>query len=52
VIINVFGIRLVAFLNDLSVWVHVLGVVAIALLMFLLAKYRNGLGFPFHIEPG
>jgi amino acid transporter len=52
VIINIFGIRLVAFLNDLSVWVHVLGVLAIALLMFLFARYRNGLDFPFHIAPG
>ena len=52
VIINVFGIRLVAFLNDLSVWVHVVGVVAIALLLFLFAEFRNGIGFPFRIEPG
>jgi amino acid transporter len=42
----------VAFLNDLSVWVHVLGVVAIALMMLVFAKFRNGLDFPFHIAPG
>ncbi|MFN8591525.1 MAG: amino acid permease [Thermomicrobiales bacterium] len=52
VIVNVFGIRLVAFLNDLSVWVHVFGVVAIALVLFLFAKHRNGIGFPFQIAPG
>ncbi|MBA3450129.1 MAG: amino acid permease [Chloroflexia bacterium] len=52
VIINVFGIRLVAFLNELSVWVHVIGVVAIALLLFAFAEFRNGPGFPFRIEPG
>jgi amino acid transporter len=52
VVINVFGIQVVAFLNDLSVWVHVLGVLAIALLMFLFAEFRNGIGFPFRIEPG
>lgn len=52
VVVNVFGIRLVAFLNDLSVWVHVFGVIAIAVLLLLLAKYRNGIGFPFQIEPG
>lgn len=52
VAINVFGIRLVAWLNDLSVWVHVLGVLAIALLLFLFAKHRNGLDFPFRIAPG
>ena len=52
VLINVFGIALVAFLNQLSVWVHVFGVLAIALLMFLFARFRNGIGFPFQIAPG
>lgn len=28
-VINIFGVRLIAFLNDLSVWVHILGVVLI-----------------------
>ena len=52
VLINVFGIRLVAFLNDLSVWVQVFGVIAIALVLFLFANHRNGVGFPFQIQPG
>ena len=36
-LINHFGIRLVAFLNDLSVTVHIIGVVAIVVALFVFA---------------
>jgi amino acid transporter len=52
VLINVFGIRAVARLNDLSVWVHVAGVILIAAALFAFAKFRNGVGFAFTIAPG
>lgn len=51
VVINVYGIRLVAFLNDLSVWVHLGGVLLIALTLFAFAEYRHGVTYPFTIDP-
>jgi len=47
VLINVFGIRLTARLNHLSVWWHVGGVLLIAGLLTLFGQYHNGLGFLF-----
>jgi amino acid transporter len=52
VLINIFGIRAVARLNDLSVWVHVFGVILIAAALFALARFRNGAEFAFQIAPG
>lgn len=51
VAINVFGIRLVAFLNDLSVWVHIGGVLLIAVALFAFAEYRHGVTYPFTVDP-
>jgi amino acid transporter len=45
-VLNHYGVRLVALLNDLSVTVHILGVVAIVLAVFLFAP-RQPVGFLF-----
>ena len=45
VLINAFGIKLTAKLNDFSVWWHVGGVVIIALLLTILGKYHNSWEF-------
>jgi amino acid transporter len=47
VLINVFGIKLTAKLNDFSVYWHIAGVLIIALLLTFLGKYHNSLGFLF-----
>ncbi len=47
VLINVFGIKLTAKLNDFSVYWHIAGVVIIALLLTFFGKYHNSLGFMF-----
>jgi amino acid transporter len=52
VLINTYGIGLVAKLNDLSVWIHVFGVVLIAAALLVAAKHRNGFGYAFLIQPG
>lgn len=49
--INVYGIRLVALLNDVSVWVHVGGVLLIALALFAFAEFCHGVGFAFTVDP-
>jgi amino acid transporter len=49
--INVYGIRLVALLNDLSVWVHIGGVLLIALTLFAFAEYRHDVAYPFTLDP-
>lgn len=36
-LMNIFGVRLVAFLNDVSVWWHILGVLAIFIALFAAA---------------
>src|SRR5206468_9309041 len=41
IVINVFGIRLTARLNDLSVWWHVGGVALIAVLLAVFGRYHN-----------
>lgn len=45
VLINVYGIKLVAILNDFSVYWHIGGVVIIALLMTIFAKTHQPLSF-------
>jgi amino acid transporter len=47
VLINLFGIRLTARLNDFSVWWHIGGVVLIAALLTLLGRHHNSAGFLF-----
>ena len=47
VMINVFGIKLTAKLNDFSVYWHIAGVLIIALLLTFLGKYHNSMGFMF-----
>jgi amino acid transporter len=47
VVINVFGIKLTAKLNDFSVYWHIAGVLIIALLLTFFGKYHNSLGFLF-----
>ncbi|MFL5679439.1 MAG: amino acid permease [Chloroflexota bacterium] len=50
-VLNTFGIRLVALLNDVSVWWHVVGVAIIFIAMFFLSKAHSDLGFVFtHTE--
>src|SRR5882672_6477808 len=45
VLINVFGIRLTAHLNDFSVWWHVAGVAVIVALLAFLGSHHNSLEF-------
>jgi amino acid transporter len=47
VLINLFGIRLTARLNDFSVWWHIGGVVLIAGLLTFLGTHHNSAGFLF-----
>ena len=47
VLINVFGIKLTAKLNDFSVYWHIGGVVIMALLLTFFGHHHNGLGFMF-----
>lgn len=46
-LLNTFGIRLVALLNDVSVWWHVAGVAIIFIAMFFLAPAHTDLGAVF-----
>src|SRR6185369_3886293 len=47
ILINIFGIRLTARLNDFSVWWHIGGVALIAGLLTFFGKHHNSLGFLF-----
>lgn len=47
VLLNIFGIRVVALLNHLSVWWHIGGVLLIAGALTLLGTHHNELGFLF-----
>jgi amino acid transporter len=50
---NVAGTRIVAFMNDLSVWWHIAFVAAIALALFALGSQpTHDLGFLFQVTPG
>ncbi len=46
-LLNTFGVRLVAILNNISVWWHILGVVVIVLVLFLKAPHHQSIGFIF-----
>jgi amino acid transporter len=46
-LLNTFGIRLVALLNDISVWWHVVGVAVIFIAMFFLSPHHTDLGAVF-----
>ena len=50
VAINIFGVRLTARLNDLSVYWHIAGVAVIVALLALFGKYHNSLGFLFRFQ--
>jgi amino acid permease (GABA permease) len=41
-LLNTFGVQLVALLNDISVWWHVVGVLVIVAVLFIFSKYHNG----------
>src|SRR5438093_6661842 len=50
---NVAGTRIVAFMNDLSVWWHIFFVVVIALALFALGSQpTHDVGFLFSVAPG
>lgn len=46
-LINIFGIKLTARLNDISVWWHIGGVILIALFLTFFGKTHNSLSFAF-----
>ena len=46
-LLNTFGIRLVALLNDVSVWWHVFGVSIIFIALFILSPHHTDLGTVF-----
>jgi len=47
VAINIFGIRITARLNDISVWWHIAGVLGITLLLTFAGKHHNSASFLF-----
>ena len=47
VLINIYGIRLTAWLSDISVWWHIAGVVTIVALLTIFGKHHNDAGFLF-----
>ena len=50
---NVAGTRIVAFMNDLSVWWHIVFVAAIAILLFAVGSQpTHDIGFLFQVSPG
>ena len=51
VLINIFGIRATARLNDFSVWWHIGGVILIAALLTLFGSHHNPLTFLFNASP-
>ena len=46
-ILNTFGVRIVAFLSDVSAWWHVLGVLTIAVVLFFVPSHHASLSFIF-----
>jgi amino acid transporter len=46
-LLNTFGIRLVALLNNISVWWHILGVVIIVGVLLIAPKHHQSIGFIF-----
>jgi amino acid transporter len=51
ILINTYGIKLTAKLNDFSVYWHIIGVLVIALLLTFFSKTHNSLGFIFSFQP-
>lgn len=49
--INLWGIRLTARLNDISVWWHIGGVALIVLLLALAGRHHNSVAFLFSFQP-
>jgi amino acid transporter len=47
ILINIAGVRLMARLNDFSVWWHIVGVLLIAFLLTFFAKYHSSAAFLF-----
>jgi amino acid permease (GABA permease) len=46
-LLNTFGVRLVALLNNISVWWHILGVVVIVAVLLIVPKHHQSVGFIF-----
>jgi amino acid permease (GABA permease) len=46
-LLNTFGVRLVAILNNISVWWHILGVAVIVVVLFIKAPQHQSVGFIF-----
>jgi amino acid transporter len=46
-LLNTFGVRLVALLNDISVWWHIVGVVVIVAVLLIVPKQHQSVGFIF-----
>lgn len=46
-LLNTFGVRLVALLNDISVWWHILGVLVIFFALYLIPAHHQSLSFVF-----
>jgi len=46
-LLNTFGVRLVAVLNNISVWWHILGVVVIVAVLLFVPKHHQSVGFIF-----
>jgi amino acid transporter len=50
-LLNTFGVALVAFLNDISVWWHLAGVLIIVTVLFVVPKNHNSVSYVFtHFE--
>jgi amino acid transporter len=47
ILINIAGVRLMARLNDISVWWHIGGVLLIAVLLTFFARHHSSMGFLF-----
>src|SRR6202140_2890082 len=46
-LLNTFGVRLVALLNDISVWWHIIGVIVIVAVLLIVPKHHQSVGFIF-----
>ena len=46
-LLNTFGIRLVALLNDISVWWHITGVIVIVAVLLIVPKHHQSVAFIF-----
>src|ERR1700681_4907658 len=52
-LLNTFGVRLVALLNDISVWWHIIGVAVIVAILFIVPTHHQSVGFIFfHFNNG